>query len=166
MRPQKPLPRGTTERLEGLLRATQSLDEYRRIQCVYLRSKYHYDAWEIAKLVGLKPQTVRNIHSAYIQAGESALKIRARGGRRKSHLAIEEEEAFLRSFEKAGRLGDIVEISGIHKAFEARVGQRVPRSTIARLLHRHGWRKIEPRPKHPKGQPELVEPFKKNSDRW
>jgi Winged helix-turn helix/DDE superfamily endonuclease len=38
----------------------------------------------------------------------------------------------------------------IQRAFEAEVKHAVHRSTITRLLHRHGWRKLVPRPYHPK----------------
>ena len=46
-------------------------------------------------------------------------------------------------------------------AFEARVGHEVEVSTIYRLLDRHGWRKLLPRPKHPKGSQEEQDHFKK-----
>ena len=161
MRPQKPFPDDTAERMEDLLRSTSSLDEYRRIQSILFRSKYGYSALEIAKIIGLKPQTVRNIHAAYRKEGEIALQVTGRGGRRKSHLTAEEEEVFLRTFTRDGRLGKIIEVSGIHQAFEEQVGRPVPRSTISRLLHRHGWRKLEPRPQHPKGNSKAIERFKK-----
>jgi hypothetical protein len=32
---------------------------------------------------------------------------------------------------------------------------------VYRLLHRHGWRKLGPRPRHPKAQPAVQERFKK-----
>ena len=164
MRPQEPFPDGTTERMEDLLRFTSSLDEYRRIQSILFRSKYGYGAPEISRITGLKPQTVRNIHAAYRKDGEIALQVTGRGGRRKSYLTPEEEDVFLRTFSKDGQLGNIVEVSEIHQSFEKQIGRQVPRSTISRLLHRHGWRKLEPRPKHPKGSQEAIERFKKNSD--
>jgi transposase len=41
------------------------------------------------------------------------------------------------------------------------VGQQVHKSTISRLLKRHGWRKPVPRPVHPKANPEAQAQFKK-----
>ena len=81
MRPQKPFSVGTTERLEKLLALTSSLDEYRRIQSIYFRSRYGFSASEIAKMVGLRLQTVRNIHSAYLKNGEEVLHLKGKGGR-------------------------------------------------------------------------------------
>jgi transposase len=43
------------------------------------------------------------------------------------------------------------------------VGHEVHKSTISRLLRRHGWRKPMPRPVHPKASPEAQEQFKKTS---
>jgi len=38
----------------------------------------------------------------------------------------------------------------IQRACEERVGKSVAPSTIYRMLERHGWRKVVPRPRHPK----------------
>ena len=76
MRPQKPFPVGTTERMKQLLMSTDSLSEYRRIQSIYLRAKYGYSAEQIADMVGLKRQTVCNLHAAYRKEGETALHVR------------------------------------------------------------------------------------------
>jgi hypothetical protein len=39
----------------------------------------------------------------------------------------------------------------------------VHKSTISRLLKRHGWRKPVPRPVHPKAKPQAQTEFKKTS---
>jgi hypothetical protein len=48
----------------------------------------------------------------------------------------------------AGRAerGELTTISEIRNAWEQQIGQRVSRSTVYRLLHRHGWRKLTPVP--------------------
>jgi hypothetical protein len=51
----------------------------------------------------------------------------------------------------------------IHAAYEARIDGSVDESTIYRLLARHVWRKVIPRPKHPKAEKEKQEAFKKTS---
>ncbi|MFL5660184.1 MAG: winged helix-turn-helix domain-containing protein [Ktedonobacteraceae bacterium] len=43
------------------------------------------------------------------------------------------------------------------------MGHEVNKSTISRLLKRHGWRKPVPRPLHPKANPEAQAQFKKTS---
>jgi hypothetical protein len=58
-------------------------------------------------------------------------------------------------------------VEQIWRAFEQRVGRPVDDSTIYRLLYRHGWRKLMPRPRHPKSDLETQEQFKKTfPHRW
>jgi len=58
-------------------------------------------------------------------------------------------------------------VGQIWGAFEQRVGHTVDDSTIYRLLHRHGWRKLMPRPRHPKADEQVREQFKKTfPHRW
>ena len=54
-------------------------------------------------------------------------------------------------------------ISKIPSAFEKRIGRKLAQSTVYDLLHRHGWRKITPRPRHPKSDLEAIASFKKTS---
>ena len=160
MRPQKPFPAGTTERLRQLLASAHSRNEYRRIQSIYF---YGYSAVQIADMVGLKIQTIRNLHAAYLKEGEAVLQLTGQGGRHRSNLSVQEEDALLSGFEVDGKLGDIVEVGQIHRAYEQRLGRSVANSTVYRLLHRHGWRKLAPRPQHPNGDEVRIKAFKKTS---
>jgi transposase len=49
------------------------------------------------------------------------------------------------------------------RVFEAEVGHEVDESTIYRFLHRHRWRKLVPRPHHPKANAQEQATFKKPS---
>lgn len=163
MRPQKPFPPETTDRMERLLKSTESLDEYRRLQSIYLRSRYGFCAEQIAKVVGLQLQTIRNLHSAYLREGEVTLHGKGRGGRRQALLSPEAEDELIADFAVDGKLGAIVEVHRVQRAWEGKVGRAVAKSTVYRLLHRHGWRKLAPRPHHPNGHEARIEAFKKTS---
>ena len=78
-----------------------------------------------------------------------------------SSLRVEEEKQFLAPFFARARSGEIATATEVKLAFEAQVGHEVEESTIYRLLDRHGWRKLMPRPHHPKGSQEEQEHFKK-----
>jgi hypothetical protein len=41
------------------------------------------------------------------------------------------------------------------------VAHRVPKSTVYRMLARHGWRKLAPRPRHRKADAVRQQAFKK-----
>ncbi len=64
-------------------------------------------------------------------------------------------------FTEQSEKGGILEVGSIHRAHCQRIGKRVALSTTYRMLHRHGWRKISPRPQHPNANPEAAAEFKK-----
>jgi transposase len=74
---------------------------------------------------------------------------------------LEEEQHFLAPVFARAQTGEIAPAAQIQRAFEVQVGHEVDDSTIYRLLARHGWRKLMPRPTHPKASKEAQEQFKK-----
>ncbi len=64
-------------------------------------------------------------------------------------------------FSERGEQGEFLMIDEIRAAFEKEIGHRVHKTTIYRLLKRHHWRKITPRPERPKSDPKQQEKFKK-----
>ncbi len=117
-------------------------------------------AEEIAQHCGVSKATVHQIISTYNRLGVSAVETPGKGGRRHQYLTREEEEQFLAPFFARAQAGAIATVQEIWQAFEARVGHAVDDSTIYRLLDRHGWRKLMPRPRHPKADPQAQEQFK------
>ena len=77
-----------------------------------------------------------------------------------AYLTEEEEASWLEGFRDAGENGGILDVGKIQTAFEEKVGRKVAKSTVYDLLHRHGWRKITPRPRHPKSDPDAAASFK------
>jgi transposase len=59
--------------------------------------------------------------------------------------------------------GDIPTSAQIQAALETQLGRPVADTTVYRLLDRHGWRKVVPRPQHPQSSPEARDPWKKTS---
>ena len=153
------------ERVGALLGRTRTKADFRRVQCVWLRASLGLSSQEIAVAVGWSPNTVRAWHSRYLRHGEEVLVGAGRGGRRHSYLRPDEEEAFLEGFLEQAERGGILVVGEIKAAYEQQVGHTVPKSTVYRMLARHGWRKIAPRPRHPKGDPSAQEAFKRNSPR-
>lgn len=157
-------PTSTAEKMEKLLQTAKSLNEYKRIQCIYFRAKFDYDASLIAQITGYKLQTVRNIHSAFLKQGVKTLKVSQKGGRYNSVMTLNEEKELIKEFDDKAKKGGIIEVSKIHKAYEEKANRKVAKSTVYRMLDRHNWRKITPRPSHPKSSEEAMEQFKKTSN--
>jgi hypothetical protein len=164
MRPKIEFPKGTTDRMEELLKHAKDISEFKRIQCIYFRAKFDYDAELISKITGYKLQTVRNIHSSFLKYGKKALNITKKGGRYNEVLTIKEEKKLIDEFDEKASKGGVIEVSKIHKAYEEKANKKVAKSTVYRMLDRHNWRKITPRPSHPKSNAENMEKFKKTSN--
>src|SRR5258707_13140475 len=101
----------------------------------------------------------------YNRIGVAAVEKAGKGGRPPQYLTLEEEQQFLAPFFARAEEGLIATTAEIWRAFEPRVGHHVDDSSIYRLLDRHGWRKLMPRPKHPKADPQAKEQFKKTLQR-
>jgi transposase len=152
---------GDLSAIEEAMQATDKIEEFRRIQVVYLRLAFAMEVSEIAKVTGFSASWVRQVHCYYKKLGLEGLKSKAKGGRYYELLSIEQEREFMSSLKAAGESGDILEVSKIQEALEKKVGKPVAKQTTYNLLHRHGWRKIAPRPTHPKSDKEAREAFKK-----
>jgi transposase len=124
-------------------------------------------AEDIAKHCGVSKATVHQVISSYNRLGVEAVETAGKGGRRHEYLTVLEEKDFLAPFFARAERGEIATVAEIHHALEAQIGREVDDSTIYRLLHRHGWRKLMPRPRHPQATREAQEQFKKTlRPRW
>ena len=118
-------------------------------------------AAEIARHCGVSKGTVHAVISRYNRFGVAAIETPGKGGRRRQYMTLEEEKAFLAPFFAQAERGEVATVGQIWHAYAQHVGHEVDDSTIYRLLHRHGWRKVMPRPKHPKADSQAQEQFKK-----
>ncbi len=150
--------------MEAMQRAS-SVEEFQRYQSIHLRVSAGLDVSAIAAATGLAESTIHNLHSRVRREGLEAAQTKGRGGRYRSYLSVEEEKELLQKMEPTARRGGMIEVSKMHRAMEEKVGGSVAKNTVYQLLHRHGWRKIAPRPKHPKGDVAAQEAFKKTGAR-
>lgn len=153
--------KATVERLAERLKTAASHAEYQRIQCVLIRATLGSSAAEIARLLGWSTATVHVMHSRWARQGEAIFEVRGRGGRHHQHLTAEQEAELLVPFAERAGAGGTLTVAEIQQAYQERSGKAVARSTIYRLLERHGWRKIVPRPRHPKADVAAQAAFKK-----
>ena len=142
--------KATVERLAERLKKATSHSQYQRIQCVLIRATLGSSAAEIAQLLGWSTATVHVMHSRWAKQGEAIFDVRGRGGRHHQHLTQAQEAELLAPFVERAEAGGMLTVAEIEQAYQQRTGKAVARSTVYRLLERHGWRKIVPRPRHPK----------------
>lgn len=162
MRPQRPIGEQAKASLQALLKKTKTKADFQRVQCIWLRAVFGMSSDQVSVAVGLRPATVKKLWSQYFSGGENILIGQGRGGRRRANLSLEEEEKVLVHFFDRAKAGEVLVVNEVKSAYEEAVGRVVPKSTVYRMLARHGWRKIAPRPRHPKADPQNLEACKKN----
>ena len=117
----------------------------------------------IAELTGYVKSYISELVSKYSKKGISTIiENNYRGNNR--NMSFAEEEALLEPFREAAQAGQIIEVSEIKRAYEEATGRSLDtnRGQIYNVLHRHGWRKVMPRSKHPnKASEEAIEASKK-----
>ena len=100
-----------------------------------------------AKLLGIRKSCVFMLRRDLRESGREVLAVRnERGGRRHQFLSAAQESQFLNPFRTIAAEQGGIRFADIHLAFERRVGKRVPRSTVYRLLIRQGWRASSTKP--------------------
>ena len=152
----------TIEQVKEKMKAAKDPRQLQRWQIVYTALLDPRKAEEIATSVGVSKSLVQKVISRYNREGIQSIEMKSSGGRYHEYLTKEEEEQFLSQFFKQAEMGEYVTKKTIHLAYEDRIGHIVHETTIYRLLKRHGWRKVQPRPRHPKADIQVQEVFKKN----
>jgi transposase len=150
-----------TEGLRQRMLETKDREQFQRWQALYLTSK-GLRAEQVADYVGVSRGTVHQWVYHYNHEGPEGLELEGRGGRRFGLLTLEQEQAVLGTLRAEAEQGRVVGAFSLRSQVEKQVGKQVSKDYLYDLLHRHGWRKVIPRPRHPKADPSQQEAFKKN----
>lgn len=137
-------------------------DDLRAAQAVLLPGLLGIPDRMTAKIIGRSRVTVVQLRKKFRAFKE--VHHRNWGGRRSGYMTAEQERQFLSEFLDLAAHGGILIVSKIKQAFECKVGHKVAESTIYRMLDRHDWRTIIPRPRHPNSNTEAQEGFKKTPE--
>lgn len=125
-----------------------------RLKVLELRAK-GASAKEVAAATGFHAGSVTRLVAKYRDYGIEAISGNHYGGNHRN-MSIEEEAAILAPFKERAEKGELVEISEIARAYQQAVGHSMSSGQIYRVLHRHGWRKVMLRSRHPKKASEEV----------
>ena len=147
-------------RLKTALHWKMPAAQRQRIQMVLLRESGITQP-AIADAMGVSLSTVNRAHMAYDRGGIKALKPKPNGGRKHENMTLAEEKALLARFAKGAGAGEMLNIHDLKAAYEQAIGHQTSNSTVYNLLARHGWRKLMPRPFHPKRDPAAQDDLKK-----
>jgi transposase len=162
MRPRTKIPAAQVSAIHRAMLAAPSKSAFQRLQCLWLRARQDLSTEAIAQAVGLSVSHVRRVWSQYLRGGLAAGQGRPKGGRRHQNLTLAQEQALLAPWQAQAPRGGLV-TARLKVDYEKRLGRAVPDSTVCRLLARHQWRRVVPRPKHPQDNPAARAAFKKTS---
>jgi len=154
------LHKGQRRRLQRAMKRERNARALLRIQMIILRDGGMTQP-EIADVTGTSLSTVNRAHMAYDHEGLKGLKVKPCGGRKRENMTWDEETKLLDQFTKAAGVGELLTIHDMKKAYEEKIGHPTGTNTIYKLLARHGWRKLMPRPHHPDRKEEAQKRFKK-----
>ena len=149
-------------RLKTALRWKIPAAQRQRMQMVLLRESGMTQP-AIATAMGVSLSTVNRAHMAYDHGGIKALKPKPNGDRRHENMTLAQERALLARFAKRAGAGEMLNIDDLKAAYEEAIGHATSESTVYNLLHRHDWRKLMPRPYHPKRDLKAQNAFKKTA---
>lgn len=142
----------------------KTADELRMAQTAVVPSLFDVSDHLIGQIIGRSRETVVRLRKKFRERWSQEPQDRNWGGRRHGYLTIEQERQFLSKFIDQASHGGVLVVSEIKRAFEDLVGRKVAKTTIYRMLDRHDWRTIIPRPRHPKSNTEAQEGFKKTPE--
>lgn len=154
-------PHLTSEEILLKIKGTIGFWRVQKWLIIYNALNYPRSAKEIAAHLAVSESLVHKTIFEYNKYGVAAIETKGKGGRRNSYLSKEEEELFVNSYLEKAREGQIITAMEIKEDFEKKIGKKVNKTTIYRMLKKHGWRKIVPLPVHPKQKKEEREAFKK-----
>jgi transposase len=144
------------------VRESPDRESYQKRLVIWMITINRMHAQELADMLQVSKQSVWLWVSQYNNNGPEGLNRTGRGGRRWAFLPISEENDVLRALEKRAASGEVLTAKQIKPAIERAIGKEVSLGYVYRLLKRHNWRKIAPRPHHVKADRKAQEEFKKN----
>ena len=143
------------------MNSTKDKKEFVKLQTIYLYVIEKRPAFEVAKIVNKRVGRIYQIAHRYKKMGLDGLINKPRGGRKWAYMSLDEERKLLESLTGKANKGLVVISKIVKNDAEEKLGHPVSADYAEDLLNRHGWRKIMPKPKHPKSSVEEHEEFKK-----
>lgn len=148
------------EEIKTARRANKNKRIEKRLEVLQMRCEGKSQQEIVAK-TGFHRSYVCSLIKKYFEEGIQSVAESHYGGNRRN-MSFEEEAKLLEQFRQGAEQGQMLDIHEIEDAYIQKVGHSTGCAQIYRVLHRHGWRKIMPRSKHPqKASEEVIETSKK-----
>jgi len=149
------------EELCNWARAACSAEGYRRRLAIWMTHDGKLHAHRVARLLCVSVASVWRWIARYNALGPDRFDYASSGGRLRALLSWAEEEEVLEQWNQCAQQGQVITVKDLHASLCERMGHEVSLPYVYKLLKRHQWRKIAPRPRHTKADPAAQEAYKK-----
>ncbi len=140
--------------IEEARKANKDKRAEQRLKALEQRAKGK-SAAEVSQATGFCAAYVSQLVKKYRDNGLEAISGNHYGGNHRN-MSEEAEAEILEPFKARAEKGEVIEVSEIAKAYQAKVDHPIGGGQIYCVLKRHGWRKVMPRSRHPKKASEEV----------
>jgi transposase len=131
--------------VQNALENAKTKAEFQRVLCVWLKIMFSLKASQIALAICWPSERVRKTQSRFAREGVQCFYPKLRGGRKRENISLNRERQILSQFVRRAKRGFSLDLKQIQRAYELSAGKKVARSTIYRLIERHGLRRYLPR---------------------
>ena len=136
------------QHVKAAAKANQNKRLEKKLQVIIMRYEGKSNE-EIRTKLDLSIKRISELVSEFKRDGIEEYARSKYGGNHRS-LTDAEEQEILERFDCKAKAGQVVTVQEIKRAFDERLGRDTGRGYIYMLLSRRKWRKVMPRPKHPK----------------
>jgi len=121
---------------------------YRRRLAIWLIVSERLHVPDVARMLQVSTPAVWKWIQQYNATGPTSLDGPGRGGRHRAYLTPAQEAALLRRCERRAARGEVLTAAHLLDVVQEALGHGVSLSYVRRLLARHDWRRVMPRPRH------------------
>ena len=136
------------KRIEEAARKNKNKRVDKKLQVLILRYKRKSNE-EISAKTGYNVRYITTLMGQYQKQGLDEY-IRIKQTSHNRNLSEEQEREVLERYEAKADAGQELTAEDIRGGLEEAIGRETTQDYVYRVLRRHGWRKVKPRPKHPK----------------
>ena len=136
------------ERIKEAVKKNKNKRVDKKLQVLIMRHENKGNE-EISARTGYNVRYITTLMGHYKKQGlEEFIRIKQTSHNR--NMSVEQEAKVLAKFEEEADAGHELTVNEIRQGLESELGKETSVAYAYRVLKRHGWRKVMPRPKHPK----------------
>ena len=136
------------ERIKEAAKKNKNKRVEKKLQVLIMRHENKGNE-EISARTGYNVRYITTLMGQYKKQGlEEFIRIKQTSHNR--NMSVEQEAKVLAKFEEEADAGHELTVNEIRQGLESELGKETSVAYAYRVLKRHGWRKVMPRPKHPK----------------